>query len=184
MSLLVNGNFFFKPKYASVTRTPGLLTLNFVPQQLILLLVFLFLLFKNILNSIFVMGGAVYLRFSYRRFFKKQFTIQRAPMAHRQWSQEQYALRGFFFSISLRSSKKPHPGLFKVVGNFPPLGGSFLSFNPFVVFFAKRFHATPSKFILTLLINNSAALLLGSSSSLLPVKSTRLSMSNFGGFLR
>lgn len=189
--LLVNGNFFFKTDQSPLKATIGGRSVNGVSRQFTLFLIFLFLLFKTLLGLIFFIRKPSSIRFSYRKFFLKQFTIQRAPMAHRQWSQEQYGVRGFFFKIRLLSGAEGFSLTHNLVhSRFGPsvtnalLRSVLAQLSPFVILFSDPNNLFSRSLGLIYFLTASAALLTSTASSLLPLKSAQFSLLGFGGFLR
>jgi hypothetical protein len=192
LTISLSGNFFFKLNFLN---TPDILSsgmsyqnysLVSVPRRLVLFLIFLFLLFRNLASSTLLLTRDICIRFSYRKFFLKKFTIQKAPMAHRQWSQEQYGVRGFFFKVLLLPLTQRNAfSICESSIDFRRLSlllGS--SQQPLSLFFRSSESKSVSFLSMFYLISMTSSLLANSFSSLLPPKLAKFSLTNLNGFLR
>jgi hypothetical protein len=192
LTISLSGNFFFKLNSANARTLPvfGLARQNYslvaAPRRLALFLIFLLLLFKSLAGATLLLTRPACLKFSYRKFFLRQFTIQKAPMAHRQWSQEQYGVRGFFFKVllSLRPQQNA-PVLVLASEEFSKLRLCLGSLQqPFSLFLRASRFGSSGFFSMFSLIALSSALLANAFSSLLPPKSVKFSFTALNGLLR
>ena len=112
---------------------PRGLFLKTLMRRLFVLSVLLYLIIWCVFAGLYCLIGGFMLAKLFifngiRRFNRFLYTTQRAPMAHRRWSQEQYGIRGFFYTFTLRPIYVKSffhlvawsVNLWPYVGKFPP----------------------------------------------------------------